>query len=493
MDAGGQVLGALFTFVLAGLLGPREFGILALAMVYVLFVDMLQRQGMAAALIQRRDLTAAHLDSAFWLVLGLSVVLTAGSIGLSGWWAAVNSTPQLQSVIVALSALLPVQALIIVQDAILRRALQFRALAVRNNVAAVVGGVCGVGAAFAGLGVWALVVQQLVTAVVRLVILWHVAEWQPRMRFSVASLRDLAGFSAGSFLSSVAVFVNNRSDALLTGLFFGPVAIGLYRLGYRLLDQVLSLSLSGRSLAAVALPELSHHQDDDQRFAERVEKLLHLSVASALPLLGILAAVAGPVLALIGDEWVPATGAVQVLCVVGAVRAFIELVGPVLQARGRPHRQAALTWLLAGISAGSYVVVGLLLTAAPARAQVLSMAVSRAVVYVAVLGPIAVAIFSRYGGVRPTVVLRTVARPAAASLGGCAAGLLAGRALPLTGGLPGKLLALLCTGGVATIVTFGLLIMVDRQVRPHLAGMWVGSHVALRAWRRPRRDGDRVG
>lgn len=472
MDVGGQVLSALFTFVLAAMLGPEAFGVVALAVVYVLFIEMLQRQGMVAALVQRKTLSESHLDSAFWMLVCVSALLTIASIALSGWWAQVNNTPLLQQVVIALSALLPIQALVLVQDAVLRRSLQFRALAVRNTVAALAGGACGVAAAIGGLGVWSLVVQQLVGAAVSLLLLWRMADWRPRLRFSIASLRDLLGFSTGSFFTSVAVFVNNRADALLTGLFFGPIAIGLYRLAYRVLDQVLALSMSGMSLASVALSELSHHQDDDERFAERVDTFLHLSAASALPLLGVLCAVAGPLLGVVGEQWLPATNALRALCIVGAIRAVVELVGPVLQARGHPHRQAVLTWSLAALSAGSYVAVGLLLRDASSTAQVVSMALSRALVYTVILGPLTLAIISRYGGVTPRLVGRTVAGPAFASVVGCLAGLATLHVLPPATSRPAQLVALLVTGSVSSAVTLIALVAVDARARPLLRELW---------------------
>ena len=256
MDTGARLLSTLVTFVVAALLGPDEFGLVALALVYVMFIEMLQRQGMSSALVQREDLDRDHLDAAFWTITGLSLVLTAASLGLSGWSADMNGTPRLQPVIIWMSALLPTQGLILVQEAILRRDMSFRPLAVRNTIASVIGGLLGVVAAFLGLGVWALVIQQLGTALAKLGLLWSVTDWRPRFRFSTSHLRDLLSFSTGSFLTSIGVFVNNQADGLFVGMFFGPAAIGLYRFAQRMMTQVLALSLAGPSMVSVALPAL---------------------------------------------------------------------------------------------------------------------------------------------------------------------------------------------------------------------------------------------
>ncbi len=299
-----------------------------------------------------------------------------------------------------MSALLPTQGLILVQEAILRRDMSFRPLAVRNTIASVIGGLLGVVAAFLGLGVWALVIQQLGTALAKLGLLWSVTDWRPRFRFSTSHLRDLLSFSTGSFLTSIGVFVNNQADGLFVGMFFGPAAIGLYRFAQRMMTQVLALSLAGPSMVSVALPALSRFQSDRAEFTDELRRLVHVAVATSVPLFGILAAVADPLMQLLGDQWVPAVTAVQLLCVVGAVQALSSLVQPVLQGLGHPHRQAVLTWVLAAFSAGSFIAVGILLQGAELTRQVNLLAWSRAAVYVGVLLPVTLHVFSRYGRLR---------------------------------------------------------------------------------------------
>src|SRR5205807_6134357 len=95
MSWGEQGFNALIMFVLAYLLGPKDFGIAAIAMVYVQFIQMIMEQGLTAALIQRKDLKQEHLDAAFWGILLLSLVLLLVSVAMSRWWASLNSLPQL--------------------------------------------------------------------------------------------------------------------------------------------------------------------------------------------------------------------------------------------------------------------------------------------------------------------------------------------------------------------------------------------------------------
>lgn len=471
MDGGRQVLSVAVTFVLAGILGPETFGLAAMAIVYVLLVDMVQRQGMASALIQRRHLTGAHRDTGFWLVLLTSVAMTAVSVLGAGWWADVNDTPALEGVIVRLSPLVLLQGLTTVQQALLRRRMSFRVLATRTLVAVTAGGAVGITGALLGWGVDALVAQQLTTAGVTVVALWRASDWRPTTRFTRGAARDLLGFSSGAFLTSLAVFVNNRADALLIGIFFGPFVVGIYRLGSRLVDMVVA-ALVG-PVQQLALPELAPHQDDPAELAVRLQRLGRVSVASTVPVLACLAVVADPLTATLGGRWGGAAAVIEVLCVVGVVRAIVAVDGPVLQATGRPFLQAAVTAGLAVLSAATFVVAGVALSAASSESQALGMAASRAVLFASPVLVVHLVVIRRFAGVGPLRELRNLGPPL--SVGGIV--LLVGSGLDAL--LPGPpLLRLLGVGAGSGVVA----IVATLRVVPGCAALLPG--------RRGRRDQD---
>jgi O-antigen/teichoic acid export membrane protein len=423
MDGGQQALSLVISFTLAAMLGPRVYGVVAMATLYIMFVELVQRQGMSAAVIQRKRLDPEHQDTAFWLVLGLSLMMAAASVGGAGWWAAANDLPELRPVLVALSLLVPIQGLIIVPDALLRRRMEFRRLALRTLVAVAAGGLAGIGGALAGWGVWALVAQQLATGLASVVVLWSVSGWRPRARFSRRAARDLTGFSTGSFLSSVAVFVNNRADAVLVGLFFGPVVVGIYRLAGRLVEMLLSATV--RPVQSLSLPELSPHQDDRPEFARRLARLMRLSATVALPALGLLAGVAEPLVAVLGPEWSAAAPALRILCVVGAVRVVVALNGPMLQAVGSPFVQAAVSWLAAAASAATFAGTGLALADRSPAAQVVGIATAAALFYGVVIGGLHVFLVRRYTDLSLRAAVAAHAGPLGAGLAAAGGGALA--------------------------------------------------------------------
>ena len=141
MDVGRQFTTLLVTFVLAGMLGPRAYGIVAIAATYIAFLQLLLAQGLQPAVIQRRDLRDEHKDTAFWMIMAAAVGLTLLTIPLSSWWADLNNTPELGPVVLALSLTLPIEGLRVVQEALMRRDLNMRPLAVRTNVSVIFGGI----------------------------------------------------------------------------------------------------------------------------------------------------------------------------------------------------------------------------------------------------------------------------------------------------------------------------------------------------------------
>ncbi|MEO1060899.1 MAG: oligosaccharide flippase family protein [Actinomycetota bacterium] len=410
MTGGQQVITLVITFVLAGLLGPEAFGTVAMAAVYVAFVQLVVRQGMVPAIVQRRELTPAHTDTAFWMTMAAAAVMTALSLAVAPAWSALMDLPDLAPVIWWLSITIPLKALTVVQEGLLRREMRFKSLAARTNAAALLGGVAGVVAAVAGAGVWALVIQQVVSAAIEVVTLWWVSDWRPGRQLSRTAARELIGFTSGSFLASLGTFVNNRGDALLIGFFFGPVAVGLYRLAARVVNVI--VDISARALQQAALPELARLQDDRARFIKRATEVMRTTAILSLPTFGLLAGTAPALLPLLGEEWEPAAVPLQLLCATGAVRSFGLVVGAILQATGRPQLFAIVTWGAAALSTLAFVIAGVLLQDAELTAQVNGLAASRAIVFAGPLFVLNLIVLQQAAGVSSRRVMG-VAGPSA--------------------------------------------------------------------------------
>ena len=409
MNWGGQGFAALFTLILASLLGPRDFGTVSMAMIYIAFVQMLLNQGLYAAIIQRQHLQPEHLDSVFWLGQASSLVLVGLSVGLSGWWAGLNHLPQLARVISVLSLTIPIEGLAMVQRAVLQREMDFRSLAIRSNGAIMAGGVMGLAMAFKGYGVWALVGQRLTEDTASLALLWTVGHWRPRWRFSLGRVRELLGFSTASFAGKLGTFVNQQSSALLIGLYFGPLVVGLYRLAERMMSLVLDVASS--SLQVVSFSEFSRLQDKPSELRRSVLSCLRLSSIVTLPAMAGLAAVSGAFMGVLGSKWVPAADALKILCVLGMALAFTNFTGPLLSALSKPQVVAMVVWGFNVINVITMVGVAMLLAHASPNGQVLGIASTRFVTGALLLAPALLYILMRLSRISLVDLWKT-ARPA---------------------------------------------------------------------------------
>ena len=162
--------------------------------------------------------------------------------------------PVLAPIISVLSFTLILEGLTIVQRAVLERALDFKSFSIRSIVANFFGGAVGLAMALKGFGVWALVGKQLSTDLLGLIVLWKLSHWRPgTFLFSRLAIRDLLGYSVGSFTGNLGVWVNSQIDTLIIGLFFGPIPVGLYRLAGRLPFMIVTGTTS--SLQAAAFPQ----------------------------------------------------------------------------------------------------------------------------------------------------------------------------------------------------------------------------------------------
>jgi len=351
-----QILGsrvvALVVFVtLARILEPTAFGLVSLGVVYVALMQIFIDQGFSQAIIQRPVLEPGHLDSAFWSSLVLGGLLTVVGVVAAGPIATLLGQPDLAPILRWLSVSLIISALSSTPEAILRRELIFRSLALRRLVAATAGGSVALAAAFLGYGVWSLVAQLIVQAGVGAVILWIAVPWRPGFDVSVRYFRDLFSFGSSIVVMNFLNFLNRQSDDLLIGVVLGPRALGYYSVGYRIL--LLLTDVMTRTIESVAFPLFSKIQGDLVRLRRGYLMATQISATIATPVfLGVAALAPELINVAFGPKWDEAVPVMQVLSLIGILHASLFFNSTVLIATGQPRKALLLT----GISAISNVV-----------------------------------------------------------------------------------------------------------------------------------------
>ncbi|MDB5100914.1 MAG: Lipopolysaccharide biosynthesis protein WzxC [Cyanobacteria bacterium RYN_339] len=321
--------------LLARLLSPEDFGVVACATLVVNFVAMLNELGLGAALIQRSELTAGHLNACFWsnVAAGLALALVVG--GSAGWVAGFFHSPATAPLLVALALGFPMIALAVVPKTLMEKALRFKELGLVDAGAAIANASVAVTMAATGWGAWSLVAGTLVGYAIQLVAVWPLAGWKPGLRFARTELNELFAFGLNVLGTRVVGYVNANIDYIVIGRMLGPAALGVYSLAYKLVTWPM-LKIS-HVVLRVMFPAFARIQDDDEALRRHYGTLVGTLALVTYPLLAGLAVMAPEALPLVfGPRWAGAVEPVRALCLAGALKATICSIGTVFLTKGRP-------------------------------------------------------------------------------------------------------------------------------------------------------------
>jgi len=341
---GRQVISIGIFIVLARLLDPQTFGLVALATIFVNFLQIFIDQGLVQAIVQRQELETEHLDTAFWTNLGVSALATLLSIAGAELIADFFKEPEIAPIIRCLSLSFLISGFSSVQEAIFQRNLAFKPLAIRSLIAVIIGGIVGITMAFMGFGVWSLVGQQLTNSFAQVLVLWWVSDWHPGFKFSQKHFKELFGFGVNVMGINLCNFFTRRSDDFLIGYFLGSTALGYYSVAYRLL-QILTQLLTS-IIVKVSLPTFSRLQEEPERLRNALYKGIQFTSLITFP--GFLSTVIlAPeiVTVVFGEKWSPSIPVMQVLNLVGILYAYFYFNGSLMMAVGKPSWKLALDFV----------------------------------------------------------------------------------------------------------------------------------------------------
>lgn len=343
---GSQVISFAVFLLLARLLEPKVFGLVALASVFFAFMQIFLDQGFGQAIIQRQELDQEHLDTAFWTNISIGVVLVGLSVAAAGLVAALFKQPMLTPIIRWLSLSFLFGAFSSVQNAILSRELAFKTLATRTLIATFAGGIVGVVMALLGFGVWSLVGQQLTNGLVGVLVLWWSTNWRPGLKISLRHFKELLAYGINVVGINALTFLNRRSDAFLIGYFLGPVVLGYYTVAYRILLIITELMVG--TIQKTAMPVFSRLQQEPERLRQAFYSAIQITSLVAFPIfLGLSALAPEVVLVVFGERWAPSIPVMQILCLIGILYAGFYYNGPMLMALGKPSWNLGLNCLQA--------------------------------------------------------------------------------------------------------------------------------------------------
>lgn len=314
MERGGtQGIQFIVQILLARLLLPSDYGIIALVIIFTAIANVFVQSGLNTALIQKKHADQVDFSSVFYLSLslafGIYIVLFLAAPAIASFYEIPEITPVLR----VLSLTLFFGAFNSIQNAVVARNLQFKKLFFSSTGAILVSGAVGVYMAYTGYGVWALVGHQITNQLLVTLILWCTVKWRPRLVFSISRVKGLFSFGWKLLVSSLIDTAYQHLRSLIIGKMYTPAILGFYNRGEQFPSVIVS-NING-SIQSVMLPVLSAEQDNIPRVKNMMRRAIVTSSFIIFPLMVGLAVVAEPLIKLLlTDKWLPAVPFLQIFC-----------------------------------------------------------------------------------------------------------------------------------------------------------------------------------
>jgi O-antigen/teichoic acid export membrane protein len=337
-SAGAQVIRLLLSFgsvsVLAHLVPPSGYGLMAMAGTVTYIFDNLRDLGTGVALIQRQQITSTLVSSVFWFNQALGCLLTGASYLAAPYAAAFFREPQLIPVLQLIGFNFLAYSATTVPNALLSRQMDFRSLAIAQVLAAILGTAVTLSLAISGYSVWSLVIGGLVTNSATAIGTWILSKWLPGFIFSVSELRRIARFGAALSGFNAVNYLSRNADNIIVGRYLGNGPLGFYQMSYTVMTYPLTV-ISGM-IAQVLSPVFSRLQDDNDRFRSNYCRLsVFVAMVTAPLMLGLFATTKSFVFTLLGPQWGPTIPVLLVFSLLGMMQSVFTLIGQIFTAKGR--------------------------------------------------------------------------------------------------------------------------------------------------------------
>lgn len=311
---GAQIVSFVVTIVLARLLDPDLYGTVALATVFIAFLQVFVDSGLGIALIQKKEADEVDFSSVFFFNLGMCAVLFIGLFFAAPYIAGFFAQPELTAIIRVMSLSLIISGVQNVQQAYVSRNMLFKRFFQATLVGTVSSAIIGIAMAYAGCGVWSLIAQKLSNVTINTLVLWIVVKWRPRLAFSFRRLKGLLSYGWKLLVSSLIDTVFRDIQQLIIGKLYTTEDLAYYNKG----DQFPSLVIANvnTSIDSVLLPTMSQVQDDKTRIKTMVRRAIKTSTYIMAPLMMGMAFTSDSIISLLlTDKWLPCVPFLCVFCI----------------------------------------------------------------------------------------------------------------------------------------------------------------------------------
>lgn len=331
---GVQGITFILGIILARLLSPQDYGLIGMIIVFFAVAQVFVTGGFGEAYVQKKAVTQVDANTVFYSNLVISLifygVLWFSAPAISRFY----DQPLLVNLTRVMAFIIIIEAFNIIQQAQVRRNLDFKRKSKITLIAAILSGMIGIVQALLGQGVWALVGQRMSNTFFIAGGLWVTSRWRPGLAFSISSAKNLFGFGSWVLSSAIIQAIFDNIYKVVIGKFYSAAQLGFYTKA-KTLQQMGSNQLTF-AVSSVSFPVFSKLQDDKNQLQKSMRDFLKYSMVLIVPLLVTTMVIAKPfVLLLLTEKWAPMIPFLQLLCIVGVFYPLQSINVQVLLAQGK--------------------------------------------------------------------------------------------------------------------------------------------------------------
>ena len=320
--------------ILARLLEPFEFGLIAMIMVFIAISESFINSGFSQALIRKKECDNIDFSTIFYFNILMGLIFFILLYYIAPFISIFYKEPQLTLIIQISSIVLIIDSFSMIQRTILTRDINFKLQTKISIIGSIFSGIVAVLMAYWGFGVWSLVFKIITQKTINTILLWKWNKWKPQVVFSLQSFNELFPFGSRLLASSLLETIYHNIYYLIIGKYFSSVELGFYARA----DQFQKLPSSNISgiINKVSYPVLSKLQDDQMKLKSAFKKLVNSSMLISFVFMFSLAAIAEPlIISLIGEKWTASITYLQLLCFVGVQYPINAINLNLLKIKGR--------------------------------------------------------------------------------------------------------------------------------------------------------------
>lgn len=321
-------------FILARILPPSDYGLMAMAGVATNLALLLRDMGTAAAVVQKNELDHHTINAVFWLNVAMGLTIAVLLLITSPLIAHAFKTPTLVGVLCSLVITFPLSSTSAVHQALLERHSQFRRLALIDVTCAIVSMVVAIAAAIHGMGVYSLVIQTILSAGLTTSFLWLNSTWRPTRNIQMSRLKELFGFSSNMAGYQLVSYLFRNADSMVVGRLLGSTLLGYYSIAYKIMLMPVQ-NITWVSSRAI-FPVMSRQQNDIPAMGQLYLSTVRTISFLAAPIMaGIYAVRHDFVQFALGSQWGVVATLLAVMTPIGYLQSVNGASGPVFMAQGK--------------------------------------------------------------------------------------------------------------------------------------------------------------